>query len=45
MSWEYSDVVRFDFGPLLHGQTRIAKIKSAYNWLMLGPRGLQFDTN
>ena len=24
-------VVRFDHGPLLQGQTRIAKLKSAYN--------------
>ena len=35
-----SDVVRFDLGPLLHGQTRIAKVKSAYNLLIIGPRGL-----
>ena len=30
MGWE-SDVVQFDLGPLLQGQTRIAKLKSAYN--------------
>ena len=30
MDWESFDVVRFDFGPLLQGQTRIAKL-SAYN--------------
>ena len=35
--------VRFDFVPLLQGQTRIAKFKSAYNSLILGPRGLQCD--
>ena len=28
------------FGPLLQGQTRIAKLKSAYNSLIIGPRGL-----
>ena len=32
-----SDVVRFDLGPLLQGQTRIAKLKSAYNSLIIGP--------
>ena len=39
MGWESSGVVRFDLGPL-QGQTRIAKLKSAYNLLILGPRGL-----
>ena len=39
MSWKSSDVVRFDLGPLLQGQTRIAKLKSAYNSLIIGPRG------
>ena len=33
-------VVRFDLGPLLQGQTSIAKLKSAYNSLIIGPRGL-----
>ena len=33
-------VVRFDLGPLLQGQTRIAKLKSAYDSLIIGPRGL-----
>ena len=37
---ESFDVVRFDLGPLLRGQTRIAKLKSAYNSLIIGPRGL-----
>ena len=32
-------------GPLLQGQTRIAKLKSAYNSLIVGPRGLQCQTN
>ena len=40
MCYESSDVVRFDLGPLLQGQTRIAKLKSAYNSLIIGPRGL-----
>ena len=29
-----------DLGPLLQGQSRIAKLKSAYNSLIIGPRGL-----
>ena len=45
MGWESFDMVRFDLGPLLHGQTRIAKLKSAYNSLIIGPRGLQCETN
>ena len=45
MGWESFDVVRFDLGPLLQGQTTIAKLKSAYNWLIIGPRGLQYETN
>ena len=40
MGWESFGVFRFDFGPLLQGQTRIAKLKSAYNLLIIGPRGL-----
>ena len=39
MGWESFDVVRFDLGPLLQGQTRIAKPKCAYNSLIIGPRG------
>ena len=30
MGWESFYVVRFDLGPLLQGQTRIPKLKSAY---------------
>ena len=45
MGWESSDVVRFDLGPLLQGQTRIAKLKSAYNLRIIGPRGLQCETD
>ena len=40
MGWESFGVVRFDLGPLLQGQTKIAKLKSAYNSLIIGPRGL-----
>ena len=40
MGWESSGVVGFDLGPLLQGQTRTAKPKSAYNSLIIGPRGL-----
>ena len=45
MGWESFDVVRFDLGPLLQGQMRIAKVKSAYNSLFIGLRGLQCETN
>ena len=40
MGWESFGVVGFDLGPLLQGQTRIAKLKSAYNLFIIGPRGL-----
>ena len=40
MGWESIAVVAFDLGPLLQGQMRIAKLKSAYNSLNIGPRGL-----
>ena len=39
MGWEFFGVVRFDLGPLLQGQMRIAKSKNAYN-LLIGRRGL-----
>ena len=45
MGCESSDVVGFDLRPLLEGQTRIAKLKSAYNSLIIGPQGLQYETN
>ena len=41
MGWESSAVVRFDLGPLLQGQTRIAKLKSAYNSLFIGHTGFR----
>ena len=39
MDWESSGVFRFDLGPLLQGQTRIDKLESAYNSLIIDPRG------
>ena len=45
MGWESFDVVRFHLEPLLQGQTRTAKLKSAYNSLIIDPRGLQCETN
>ena len=44
MGYESFDVVRFDLGPLFQGQTRIAKLKSAYNSLIISPRGLGCQT-
>ena len=35
MGWESSDVVRFDLEPLLQGQMRTAKLKSAITCLLL----------
>ena len=40
MDWESFGVVRFDLVPLVQGQMRIAKLKSAYNSLIIGPKGL-----
>ena len=40
MGWESFGVVGFDLGPLLQGQTRIAKLISAYNLLIIDSRGL-----
>ena len=45
MVWESFDVVRFDLEPLLQHQMRAAKPKSAYNSLIIDPRGLQCETN
>ena len=33
------------WNPLLQGQTRMPKLKSAYNLLIIGPRGLQCEAN
>ena len=38
-------VVGFDLGTFLQGQTRITKLKSAYNSLIIGSRGLQCQMN
>ena len=40
MGWESIAAGGFDLGPLLQGQMRIAKLKSAYNSLIIGRRGL-----
>ena len=40
MGWESSGVERFDLGPLLQGQIRIVKLKSAYNSFIIGRTGL-----
>ena len=45
MGGESFGVVTFDLGPLLQGQTRTVKLKSAYSSLIIGPRGLQCETN
>ena len=45
MGWESCGVVGFDVGPLLQGQTRIAKLKSAYISFIIGPTVLGWYTN
>ena len=40
MGWESIDVVGYDLGPLFQGQTRRVNLKSAYNSLIFGNRGL-----
>ena len=45
MGCEFFGVVGFHLGPLLQGQMRIAKLKSAYNSLIIGPRGFEWKTN
>ena len=45
MGWESFGVVGFDLGILLQGQTRIPKLKSAYNSLIIGLTGLGWKTN
>ena len=35
MGWKFSDVVRFNLGPLLHCKTRIAKLESVDNSLII----------
>ena len=41
MNQESSGMLIFDLEPLLQGQMRIAKLKSAYNSLNVGPGGLE----
>ena len=41
MGWISFGVVGFDLGLLLQGQMRIAKVKSAYYSLIIGPRCLE----
>ena len=45
MGSESSNVVRFDLRPVLQGQMNKAHIKSAYNSLIIDPRGLECETN
>ena len=45
MGWESFGVVRFDLEPLVQGQTRMAKLKSAYIVLIICPKGLEYVTN
>ena len=45
MGWESFGVVGFDLGLLLQGQKRIVTPKSAHNSLIIGPKGLQCETN
>ena len=40
MGCDSSSEVGFDLGPLVQGQMTTAKLKSAYNSLIIGPRGL-----
>ena len=44
MGWESFGVVKFVLRLFLQGQTRIAKPKSAYNSLIIDPRGMQCET-
>ena len=44
MCWESFAVVRFDLGPLVQGQTAVAKLKSAHISLIIGPRSLGCET-
>ena len=39
MSCESFDDVKFDLPPLLQGQIGVNHLKSAYNFLIIGPRG------
>ena len=41
MTWESFGMVGFDLRALLQGQSRIAKLKSTYNWLIIDAKDLQ----
>ena len=45
MDWKSFGVVIFDLRPLLQGPTWIAKLKSAYNSLIIGRTGSGWYTN
>ena len=45
MGWESFGVVGFEFRTFIQRQMRIAKLKSAYNSLIIGSRGLQCQMN
>ena len=45
MGWDCFRVVKFNLGPLLQGQMRIVKGKSAYNLLIVGARGSGCEAN
>ena len=45
MGLESSDMVRFNFGPLLKSQMRVAKLKIAYNSFIITPRLVGCETN
>ena len=45
MGWKSSNVVQFDLGLLLQGQTWIAKRKSAYKSLIISPRARICETD
>ena len=44
MGLESCDVVRFELGHLFQGQMRVTKFKSAYNLIIIAPRGLECET-
>ena len=45
MCWESFDVVIFVLGPLVQGQTGVAKLESAHISLIIGPRDLGCENN
>ena len=45
MGWEASDVIIFDLLPLLQDQTRVAKLESAENLVIIVPRALGYEVD